>query len=116
MADKDFDDVNLAEDTDLFPFVPEELKVMAIPRVATVKTTNSMMLTIGYENTDFEREYKFSGISTAALSSIEANVNAYNTNIPAADKAVFISDDGNQMTSITGAKYSVVTETYIIER
>ena len=79
-------------------------------------TTNYVGLTLGYENTDQTREYKFSNVPQGALSSVESKIAAYNANVPAGDKAVFVSDDGEQMTSIVSAYAITVVETPIIER
>ena len=84
--------------------------------VSAPEVTNNVYLTLGYEDTDFEREYKFSNVSNAALSSIASKVMAYNANVPAQDKQVFVSDDGDNMTSIVSAKVEQVTTTYIIKR
>lgn len=56
-------------------------------------TTNSVYLTLGYTGTDFTRTYKIDNVESAALSTVKSKVLAYNANIPAADKKVFISDD-----------------------
>ena len=77
---------------------------------------NNVYLSLGYENTDFTRQYKFSDVSNEALSSVSSKVQAYNANVPASDKAIFVSDDGDSMTSITAATIEVVTTEYIIKR
>lgn len=79
-------------------------------------TTNYVGLTIGYEDTDQTREYKFSDVPQEALSSVEAKIIAYNANVPAGDKLVFVSDDGDNMSSIVSAYIQTVVETPIIER
>lgn len=60
-------------------------------------TTNSVILTFGYSNTDFQRNYKFANVENAALSSVKSKIIAYNANIPAADKKIFIADDYDDM-------------------
>ena len=81
-----------------------------------MSTTNYVGLTIGYENTTQTREYKFSDVPQGALSSVESKIAAYNANVPAGDKLVFVSDDGDNMTSIVSAYYVTVVETPVIER
>ena len=56
-------------------------------------TTNSVAVTLGYTNTDFQRTYKFADVEAGSLSAVKGKILAYNANIPAADKKVFISDD-----------------------
>lgn len=56
-------------------------------------TTNSVTVTLGYSGTDFQRNIKFADVEAAALSSVKSKILAYNADIPAADKKVFISDD-----------------------
>lgn len=56
-------------------------------------TTNSVQLTLGYSGTDFTRKIKFNDVETGSLSSVKSKILAYNANVPAADKKVFISDD-----------------------
>lgn len=57
-------------------------------------TTNaSLVVTLGYTNTDFQRQYKFTDLEIGSLSAVQAKILAYNADIPAADKKVFISDD-----------------------
>ena len=57
-------------------------------------TTNaSLVVTLGYTNTDFQRQYKFTDLEIGSLSTVQAKILAYNADIPAADKKVFISDD-----------------------
>lgn len=88
-------------------------------RASEPVTTYSYGVTVAYENTDFTREYKFSGISYAALSSIEANMLAYNAALSGAyagDKEIFISEDGDHMTGIVGGYLKTTVETKIIDR
>ena len=79
-------------------------------------TSDVVYLTLCYENTDFVRRYKFNDVSSSALSSIADNVRAYNANIPAADKAIFISDEGDSMVSIAGATIERTITDYLIKR
>lgn len=82
----------------------------------TPEVTNNVYLTLGYENTDFTRQYKFTDVSNEALSSVSSKVQAYNSNVPASDKKVFVSDEGDSMTSITAATIEIVTTEYLIKR
>lgn len=75
-----------------------------------------LVLDIGYENTTQTRQYSYGGISTSELPNVESRIIAYNANVPAADKLVFVSDEGNSMTSIVGAKVEKTTTSYIIQR
>lgn len=79
-------------------------------------TTSYVGLTLGYEDTEQTREYKFADVPQGALSSVESKIAAYNANVPVGDKAVFVSDEGDHMTSIVSAYFMTVTETPIIER
>lgn len=56
-------------------------------------SVNSVVLTLGYENTDFQRKYSFDGVSDEQLENIKANVLSYNENLTESDKTIFISDD-----------------------
>lgn len=78
-------------------------------------TENYLTITMGYDSSDQERNYKFGGISDAELNNIQARIKAYNANVPAQDKLIFLSDEGDQMTSIVAAKIETITETYIIQ-
>ena len=109
----DVDNVERPDDVDSYDEYEESARAAV---VSTPEVTNNVYLTLGYENTDFEREYKFSNVSNEALSSIASNVMAYNANVPAQDKQVFVSDEGDNMTSIVSAKVEQVTTTYIIKR
>ena len=109
----DVDNVERPDDVDSYNEYEESARAAV---VSTPEVTNNVYLTLGYENTDFEREYKFSNVSNEALSSIASNVMAYNANVPAQDKQVFVSDEGDNMTSIVSAKVEQVTTTYIIKR
>ncbi len=62
-------------------------------------TTNSLTVTLGYTGTDATRNYKFSNLENSALSSAKSKILAYNADIPANDKKVFISDDYDDMDS-----------------
>lgn len=78
----------------------------------------SLTVTLGYRNTDFQRKYKFNGITQQAAETAKAKIKAYNADIPAADKKVFISDDYDnsdpdhiigEFESIVAAQYESVT-------
>lgn len=86
-------------------------------------TENYVELTFGYTYTDFTRTYKISDVEETALYDVADKVVAYNANIPAADKKVFISDDYDDTDSenivgefngIIAAKLVTVTETKIV--
>ena len=77
---------------------------------------NRLILELGYENTTKTRQYSYGGISTSELPNIESRIMTYNANVPAEDKLVFVSDDGDSMTSIFGAKVEQTTTTYVIQR
>ena len=61
--------------------------------------TNSVILTLGFTGTDFTRQMKFDNVDSGSLSSVKANVFAFNAAITgglsAADGLAefFISDD-----------------------
>lgn len=87
---------------------------------------NSVTLTFGYKGTDFTRKYKFDDVENGALSSVKANVFAFNASIAGGtagdvDK-FFISDDYDasdpqnvvgELASITAAQYDAVETTII---
>ena len=84
--------------------------------------SNSVTLTMAYTGTDFTRKYKLDGVSVADLAQVKAKVLAYNANLPAEDKQIFISDDYDAsdpeniigtFESITSASYEVVEYTRI---
>lgn len=86
-------------------------------------TEYSVELTFGYSNTDFKRTYKINDVNPDAISNVKSKVIAYNANIPAADKKVFISDDYDdtdseniigEFSGITAAKAIEVIETKIV--
>lgn len=108
------DNVERSDDVDSYDEYEDKSSRSVV--VSTPEVTNNVYLTLGYEDTDFEREYKFSNVSNAALSSIASNVMAYNANIPAQDKSVFVSDEGDNMTSIVSARVEQITTSYIIKR
>ena len=56
-------------------------------------TANSITLTFGYTGTDFTRKYKITDVAAEDLATAKSKILAYNANIPAADKKIFISDD-----------------------
>ena len=87
-----------------------------------MSTTNSVTLTMAYTGTDFTRKYKLDGVDSADLATVKAKVLAYNANIPAADKQIFISDDYDasdpeeiigSLASIAAAQYETVEYTRI---
>ena len=61
--------------------------------------TNSVILTLGYTNTDFTRQLKIDNVESGALSSVKANILDFNASVTgglsAADGLAefFISDD-----------------------
>lgn len=79
----------------------------------------SITLTLGYKNTDFTRKYKLSNVTAEAAAGAKAKILAYNANVPAADKLVFISDDYDSendigtFESIVAAQYESVEYTRI---
>lgn len=84
---------------------------------------NSVTLTFGYKDTDFTRQYKFNNVENAALSSVKANVLAFNASISGGTagglSSFFISDDYDAtegigtFTGITAAQYTAQTVTEI---
>lgn len=87
-----------------------------------MSVSNSVTLTMAYTGTDFTRKYKLDNVSDSALSTVKAKVLAYNANLPAADKQIFISDDYDasdpediigSLASITAAQYESVEYTRI---
>ena len=79
-------------------------------------TDNRLVLGLGYENSDQVRQYSYGGISDSELPNISTRILAYNADIPAGDKLVFVDDEGNGMSSIVSARLERITETYIIQR
>ncbi len=77
---------------------------------------NKITFSLGYENSTQVRQYSYGGISASELPYIEERIKTYNANIPAGDKLVFVSDEGDHMTSIVAAKVEQITETFIIKR
>ena len=84
--------------------------------------SNSVTLTMAYTGTDFTRKYKLDGVSLNDLAQVKTKVLAYNANLPAADKQIFISDDYDAsdpeeiigtLASITAAQYETVEYTRI---
>ena len=66
--------------------------------------------------------YQLDGVATADLATVKAKVLAYNANIPAADRQIFISDDYDnsdpeeiigELASISAAQYETVEYTRI---
>lgn len=86
---------------------------------------NSVTLTFGYKGTEFTRKYKFDDVTNGALSSVKANVLAFNQSVTGGASSAggldtfFISDDYNstnnigELASITAAQYDSVTTTII---
>ena len=87
---------------------------------------NTVTLTFGYKGTDFTRKYKFDDVETGALSSIKANVLAFNASVTGGASSAggldtfFISDDYDaannvgELASITAAQYETTTVTEIL--
>lgn len=84
-----------------------------------METTNSVTLTMAYTGTDFTRKYKLDNVATEELINVKNRVVAYNQNLTAADKKVFVSDDYNaqagigELASISAAYYETVEYTRI---
>ena len=57
-----------------------------------MSVTNKVSLTLAYKGTSYTRNYEFD-VAQSALANVKAKVLAYNANVPAADKLVFISND-----------------------
>ena len=84
---------------------------------------NSVTLTFGYKDTDFTRQYKFTNVENAAVSSVKANVLAFNASISGGTagglSTFFISNDYDAaegigtFTGITAAQYTAQTVTEI---
>lgn len=76
---------------------------------------NSIILTLGYKNTDFTRKYQINDVDTDALPLVREKVIQYNQELPDQDKNVFISDDYDpindkgSLTGIVAASYKVTT-------
>jgi len=83
------------------------------------ETTYSISLKMAYTGTEYTRTYKVNDVDAAALGQVKAKVLAYNENLPAADKQIFISDDYDsennigELASITAASYESVEYTRI---
>ena len=86
-------------------------------------TEYSVELTLGYTGTDFTRTYTIKGSSEEAMPNVKSKILAYNANVPAADKKVFISDDYDasdpediigEFDKIIAARTIVTTETKIV--
>lgn len=87
---------------------------------------NTVTLTFGYKGTDFTRKYKFDDVETGALSSVKANVLAFNASVTGGASSAggldtfFISDDYDaannvgELASITAAQYETTTVTEIL--
>lgn len=80
-------------------------------------TSRTVTLTLGYSNTDFTRKYKFTGVAAEDLANVKTKILAYNANIPAADKKVFISDDydGSDQTHIVGEFIGIVAAQFQVD-
>lgn len=87
------------------------------------ETSNSLEITLAYSNTEYTRTYKIPDVSDEAIPSIKSKITAYNANIPAADKKVFISDDYDasdpdaiigELSRVASARLVTVTETKIV--
>ena len=57
-----------------------------------MSVTNKVSLTLAYKGTSYTRNYEFD-VAQSALANVKSKVLAYNANVPAADKLVFISND-----------------------
>lgn len=77
---------------------------------------NRLVVNLGYSGTEQTRQYSYGGISSTELEQIPSRIKAYNANVPAGDKLVFVSDTGQPMTSIVSAQLEEITTTYIIQR
>lgn len=80
-------------------------------------SVNSVVLTLGYENTDYQRKYSFDGVPTEQLEDVKSNVLSYNQSLTESDKTIFISDDYDasdpqavigRLKGIVAAQYSTV--------
>ena len=85
-------------------------------------TANSVTLTFGYTGTEFTRKFKINDVALEDLSSVKSKILAYNADIPAADKKIFISDDYDdedpnniigEFNGIVAAQIDMVDETAI---
>lgn len=86
---------------------------------------NSVKLTFGYKDTDFTRQYNFTGVADSVLSGVKSSVMDFNASISGGLSAAaglssfFISDDYNaaqgigEFTGITAAQYTTETTTEI---
>lgn len=70
--------------------------------------TTTVTLTLGYEDTDFTRKYKFTDVSNAALSGIADKCKAINASLLGGTAGglshFFVSDDGDYFNSIVAAQ------------
>lgn len=57
-----------------------------------MSTNYKVSMTLGYKDTDFTRTYEFPA-DIEALATVKSKILTYNSNVPATDKLVFISDD-----------------------
>ena len=86
---------------------------------------NSVKLTFGYKDTDFTRQYNFTGVADSVLSGVKNNVMDFNASISGGLSAAaglssfFISDDYNsatgkgEFTGIVAAQYTSESVTEI---
>lgn len=56
-------------------------------------TANSVTLTFCYTGTEFTRKFKINDVAAEDIDNVKTKIRAYNADIPAADKKIFISDD-----------------------
>jgi len=86
-------------------------------------TEYSIELTLGYTGTSFTRTYTIKDSPEEAMPNVKSKILAYNANVPAADKKVFISDDYDasdpenvigEFSGIVAARAIVTTETKIV--
>ena len=78
---------------------------------------NSVIFKFGYTNTDQKRQYTFSGVSAAALSGIEAGMQAVNASLAAGTdgglSSFFRSDDFDNSTATVVGVFNQITEARI---
>jgi len=78
-------------------------------------TENSVILTMGYKNTDFTRKYQLNDVKADDLPFVREKVMQYNQDLPEQDKNIFVSDDYDptndkgSLIGIVAASYKVTT-------
>lgn len=75
---------------------------------------NSLTLTLGYDNTDFTRKYRFTNLTDEQCAGAKAKILQYNANLPAADKNIFVSDDydASDPQNVVGTLKGIVAAQY----